>query len=495
MGRIVPAVVHFLFCWATIPLTNSSSFFQSPRSSLDYRPNYIVRPPLFRSLCAIPQQQQQPEGDGENRMEMNLVSLASQQHEQPKQQQFDFVPEDVENPWMERLSTLNNQTQILQQEQQAVWLLNAVAILWGTQHAVIKTVVSLEPSSATTMVTNSPTWVAVFTLVRFALAAILATPGIFLQQQQQQQQPPLLLTTDDTLHDYFGMDKRKRKVLWRWANELGFWMFLGFAFQAIGLEYTTAQKSAFLLYLNCKFVPFFAALFWQRPIAWETWLSAAAAVVGTAFLAGPTGEWNIGDLWSIAAAMASAFFILRTEQASQDTAVERIAASQLNAACLWVVTAWSALWTILVATASAASETTMPANMPNLYLFWNDDTGPLEPSTWWSFLSFYSDMGMTRIWSAMEPMIRESGWSILYLSGICTALGNWIQTRAQRWVSAERACILYAMDPVYGAIFSAWWLGESLPGPLAYFGAALITIAAATNALLMDQEKTTKTKT
>eukprot|EP00957_Ditylum_brightwellii_P012242 924728-Ditylum_brightwellii.AAC.1 len=39
------------------------------------------------------------------------------------------------------------------------------------------------------------------------------------------------------------------------------------------------------------------------------------------------------------------------------------------------------------------------------------------------------------------------------------------------------------MDPVYGAVFARFFLGETL-GPLGIGGAGLITVAAATNAFL-----------
>ena len=72
----------------------------------------------------------------------------------------------------------------------------------------------------------------------------------------------------------------------------------------------------------------------------------------------------------------------------------------------------------------------------------------------------------------------------MYLGGVTTALANWIQTKAQRDVTAERASVIYAMDPVYGAIFSYFLLGETLNGVPGWIGAGLITVAAATNALL-----------
>lgn len=186
--------------------------------------------------------------------------------------------------------------------------------------------------------------------------------------------------------------------------------------------------------MNVKFVPFFAFLLLGRTISVPTWVSAFTALAGTALLAsdGSTANLNEGDLWSIAAAAASAMFILRLESAS--AAVPNSAA--LNASCLWVV-----------AVASG---------------FWSASLGLL------SLDSVYNTL-------ASHPL------ELLYLSAVTTALANWIQTKAQQSVSAERACVIYAMDPVWGALWANFLLGETLTG-FGILGAGLITAAAATNA-------------
>jgi drug/metabolite transporter (DMT)-like permease len=325
----------------------------------------------------------------------------------------------------------------------AAMLLNVVAIIWGSQHALIKTVVEKS---------NDPS---VFNLLRFGLSAIIASPYT------------------PRSHDF---------KTWRWGIELGIYMFLGFCFQSIGLEYTTAQRSGFLLYLNVKFVPFLGYLLFGRTIQWTTIVSAITAFTGTALLGytgnGENSSWNVGDAWSIAAAVASALFILRLEDASKaivvgaaiennnddNTPNDSTAAARLNAACLWTVAILAAIWTSTTFTVSSS-------------------------------LPYSIDGGggsVAAIGTAMMNMALEFPFQILYLGGIATALANFIQTRAQSKISAERASIIYAMDPVYGAVFAYWILGETLDGPLAWIGAALIVIAAAGNALVMDDDTTNR---
>jgi len=306
---------------------------------------------------------------------------------------------------------------------EAVVLLNVVAVIWGSQHPIIKMVV--EDCDA-----------AAFSLVRFCLAATIATlfspPPLPVRTRQQD--------TDDSI--------KSAQVTWRWGAEMGLWMFLGYAFQAIGLEFTTAQRSGFLLYLNVKFVPFFAKILFGRDISIPTWISAFVAVLGTALLSweGKSLDFNIGDVWSIAAAATSAMFILRLEAAASQVSDS----GALNATCLWVVTIASFLWTLgqgIMDTSISTIET-----IPN-------------------------------IWDNVLHTIKSHPLELVYLSGVTTALANYIQTRAQKNVSAERASVIYAMDPVYGAMFSFWLLGERLTN-FGMAGAGLITIAAATNALL-----------
>lgn len=319
----------------------------------------------------------------------------------------------------------------------AVALLNIVAIIWGTQHAVTKTVLEdCDPSS--------------FSFARFGLAAGLVLPYI-----------PSLGPVFDKLRmamggeasgDERGSDSGDADLIaWRWGLEMGLWMFLGYAFQAVGLLNTTAQRSGFLLYLNVKFVPFFAKILFGRDISIPTWSSAFIALAGTALLSfdGTSAALNVGDAWSIAAAAASAMFILRLESAS--AAVPD--SSALNAACLSVVMVGSLVWTI--------GETYTSSAIPDM--------------------NFIDACRITL--SNVAYTVQKHPYALIYLGGVTTALANYIQTKAQKDISAERASIIYAMDPVYGAIFANVLLGESLTS-YGMVGAGIITVAAATNAFL-----------
>ena len=372
----------------------------------------------------------------------------------------------------------------------SIILLNVVAIIWGTQHSVIKTVVddsviggarweqllsTLQSSTTSTNDTggNSAGAAAYFTLARFSLAALLAaryTPGLKPGLKQQtiehdEHDNNALVQSQSTSLEETASQIKDINLAWRYGAELGIYMFLGYGFQAIGLQTTTASRSGFLLYLNVKLVPFFSFLLFGKTIQRSTWISALVAFAGTALLAldnasdGTTGldaSFAVGDLWSIAAAAASALFILRMETASK--AVQK--SSELNAANLWTVAFLSLVWTVWVSFNSLADEaTSMTQTLP--------DT--LAQTLQYTFHQTVNT-------------ITANPLQLIYLSAVTTALANYLQSIAQKEISAERASVFYALDPVYGAVFANILLGETL-GSWGWVGASLIAVAAATNAV------------
>jgi drug/metabolite transporter (DMT)-like permease len=77
-------------------------------------------------------------------------------------------------------------------------------------------------------------------------------------------------------------------------------LFLGYATQTVGLQYTTASNSAFITVLYVIFVPLLLRRFSGR-----TWISASIAMVGLWFLVKPSVGVNLGDGLTLACA---AFF-------------------------------------------------------------------------------------------------------------------------------------------------------------------------------------------
>lgn len=320
----------------------------------------------------------------------------------------------------------------------AFLLLNVVACVWGTQHPVIKQCVEAGYEQ-----THSALEAAgMINLGRFIVGALLFAPFL----------PPLALPRAPLgAPDARGAapaasaENAAFAACWRFGAELGLWSFAGFALQAIGLEFTTASRSAFLLYLNVKLVPLLSRAIYNTPISASTWASALAAFCGTVLLSSDGIAPNVGDAWSVLAALASAFFILRLQKASAACAGY---GRSLNAVTLLVACALCALWYAATALLARA-----PAEQ-------------LDPA------------GAAAALGAEFATFAAGEWKpLLYLGVVCTGLCSWAQTAGQRSVGAEQAAIVYATDPLWAAFFSWLALGETL-GARGWAGALLILVAA-----------------
>lgn len=304
-------------------------------------------------------------------------------------------------------------------------LLNLTTVLWGTQHAVIK--LGLEGTPPSTL-----------NFARFLLAALVSLPAL---RSLRFPQPRNILKTPVIRH----------------GLELSLYLFAGYALQSAALVTTSASRSAFLLYLNVKLVPFFARILYARPIPLSVWSSAFIALSGTVLLTYDGSPPAAGDAFSVAAAAASALFILRTEAAAQSDAVPP---AQLNAVTLTSVAILMGLWTAF--------------------------DGLSQSST--LMLHQWSFNDLTHFLSTFVPTAPQSVAAVAYLAVVTTALCNYIQAVGQRGVSAERAAIVFALDPVYGAMFAWLLLGESL-GTQGFIGAGCIFVATILSALADGPKK------
>merc|ERR1711956_13960 len=186
-----------------------------------------------------------------------------------------------------------------------------------------------------------------------------------------------------------------------------------------------------------------------RKIPLSAWLSASAALAGTALVAGDGAAGvppNIGDLLSIAAASASAMFILRLEAYAPFTDAKALTAvSQLGVFMLCL--AWA-----LVQAAVCASPAKMQEHSSGLVGYVSAEVG----------------LGLLA-WSILKHHLPV----LLYLGVVITAFTSWLQTVGQQSVSATTAATIYALDPLWGCLFAYLWLGELL-GPQAIIGCAIL---------------------
>ncbi len=278
-----------------------------------------------------------------------------------------------------------------------VGLLLVVTLIWGTTFVATKDLVggaspTLSPSAATF-------W-------RFAVATVCFTP--------------------------FVLRRRLNPLLWLVGAELSFWLWAGYATQAIGLKYTTVSKSAFVTSLNVVVVPVLTVLAGRR-VGWIIWSMVVLAMAGAGVLCYDGSDPNIGDLWTLGCAVTYAMYIFRLERFAG-----RFNATDLTFVQLLGVAAFSLPWMAGEATIGGAG--------------WGNWSGPTV-------------------------------LKIVYLGVIATLLTTWLQTLGQRTVPGTHASLLYMTEPVFAAGIAIAFFGEQL-GVRGWVGGALILAAAAGSQLL-----------
>jgi drug/metabolite transporter (DMT)-like permease len=201
---------------------------------------------------------------------------------------------------------------------------------------------------------------------------------------------------------------------------LGILLFLGFAFQTVGLKYTAASKSAFITGLFVILVPPLSVLIVREKPKLFSVIGVGLAISGLWLMTRPKGsEFNFGDLLTLFCAISFSFHVIYVQIYNKIFEFEKLVFVQLL--------------------------TTTVLCIPSMFLF---ETMKL----------------------VYDPNLLLA---ILVTALFATALGIAIQNRMQKDTTATKASVIYTMEPVFAAIFSYLILGEIL-GLVSIFGAGLI---------------------
>jgi len=199
---------------------------------------------------------------------------------------------------------------------------------------------------------------------------------------------------------------------------LGFFMFMGYAFQTAGLQYTTPAKSGFVTGASVVLVPLLLGLFWGKRLTLGAYAGAFVAVAGLYFLTIPAqgvAYLNRGDVLTFVAAGLYAVHIILVGEYTREHSAKALSLIQV-AAC--AAMAW-------VAAASAAAIRWQPARFA-----WR-----------WELLL-----------------------GILICAVFATAVAFSIQLWAQQYTTPSHAAILFTLEPVFAVITSYLLIGERLQG-------------------------------
>ncbi|WP_129597964.1 DMT family transporter [Anaerophilus nitritogenes] len=213
------------------------------------------------------------------------------------------------------------------------------------------------------------------------------------------------------------------KATIKYAIFIGIIMFLGYALQTFGLNYTTASKSAFISCLSVVFVPVFSALLLKKLPNLPCIIGIIIATFGLALLT-LDGELslNIGDFYTFLCTFCFAFQILAISKYA-------VKVDPINLAILQI-----AVVSILSAIVSLIFE------------------NPIIPTG-------------TKVWT-----------DVLFLSFICTSGAFIIQNAVQRYTTATHTALIFTGEPVFASIFGYFLLGEILSSK-GMFGGFLIIFA------------------
>ena len=181
--------------------------------------------------------------------------------------------------------------------------------------------------------------------------------------------------------------------------------------QAYGLQFISSNRSAFLTSLNVMMVPLLGLAFGGR-VTWTVMAAGALACLGIGLMSWEGGGNLIGDGATIVCALAYALYVIVLSQRSARHEAKHLAATQIV-----VMAVLGTLWMLMQAPDALA---TLP--------------------------------------SRAAPHVA----TLLYLGAVATAGMLFLQAVGQRRVPAEKAALIYAMEPVFAALFGWIWLGELL---------------------------------
>eukprot|EP00897_Mesotaenium_endlicherianum_P011046 jgi/Mesen1/9970/ME000072S09377 len=258
----------------------------------------------------------------------------------------------------------------------ATWLLNIVAIGYAATAVAVKAMedsASVSSASLEAAVSSPACAASVQFALRFCLAAALFAPSALFLQRGQRDAASLESTLGSaTAPSSDGGEPGAA----RWHGvELGVWMFVTYAGQAVGLQTSSAHHAATLLSLSIVLVPLLEAAVGRAaagPRSPSVWIATLLATAGMVLLEGGAGAdaealvsssscvwgWGamampVGHVWCIVGAAASAIHVVRSEMLCGASRPLALISSQLATAaalsCGWVA------WDVVAGGVDAAS--------------------------------------------------------------------------------------------------------------------------------------------
>lgn len=202
----------------------------------------------------------------------------------------------------------------------------------------------------------------------------------------------------------------------------GIFLFSGYAWQTIGLQYTTSSNAGFITGLSVVIVPALVAVTTRKLPRPSLVLGVLCALAGLAFLSLGNGlQLNNGDLMILMCALSFALQIYFVGRYAPSTN-----ASVLTGVQILTVSVLSGLASLLIP----------------------------QPAIYFS----------------------STAWYALLVTAIpATSLAFFLQSKMQQFTTPTHTALIFAMEPVFAAV-SAFFLAGEVLTLQGYFGAALVLV-------------------
>lgn len=268
-----------------------------------------------------------------------------------------------------------------------------VAFIWGTTFVVVQNAIDVLPPHS-------------FNGMRFAMASLSLLLVILLKDKKS------LLSF--------------QKDGWKAGIVLGLLLFGGYAFQTVGLLYTTAAKAGFITGLSVILVPILSIFILKIIPKWPAVLGVILAAIGLYFLTmADVAGFQFGDFLTFFCAVFFALQIIFTGKYAPGYSALPLAFVQIS--------------TVAVAS--------------------------------FIFAFFFEDV---RIITNPGYLLADDVLIALIITSIfATAFAFYAQTSLQKYTTPTRVAVIFAMEPVFAALTSYVVQGEVFTWP-SIFGGMMI---------------------
>ena len=298
------------------------------------------------------------------------------------------------------------------------------------------------------------------------------------------------------------VESRNSSVEWRGGVELGLWLFLGSTVQITGIQTTTAISAAVLVQTTTILVPLLDSLLVTRgPVPLKLWLSCIVALIGVVTVSSGIGvDGADGSADAIIGTAAATSLCTDQMSCTMDSVIRLVHSISFNQGDLLVLL--SAVFYSMhvirlgnfasrsnpVKLAQVKSFTELCASMVAILALYLTTGGDSVNEYIQTVLSSFSSItsisspdtvvgtdagggvgGMGGMGSGQLYVALAVGWNGFF----STALTTWAQSVGQRSVPPTTANLLYSSQPIWAALFSYSFLGESL-GPQTVLGSSIL---------------------